>query len=212
MSSQTRVDFAFAVNYVARYSANPEQPHMDAVVRIYADLAGTPDLGIQYARREFRVFAFSDADFAGCLDTRRSTTGYVFTLGAGPVSWSSRRQNSVSTSTVEAEYMAVSAACKEAIWLRWFINDLGITKVTLPFISIGIDNEAAEGLTRNPLLHDRAKHIDIQYHFVRERVLKTKDVKTCRVLTADNLADILTKPMLEEKFQVMVERLGMRKG
>jgi hypothetical protein len=89
------------------------------------------------------IIAFSDADFAACLDTRRLITGYVFLFGTGPVSWGSRRQKSVSTSTMEAEYVAAFIAAREAVWLRNFINDLQITGLHFPVIALGIDNDVA---------------------------------------------------------------------
>jgi len=212
---QTRVDMAFATNYVARYCANPEKSHMDAVTRIYAYLSGTTDSGLFFARTNTSlpqlISGFADADFAGCIDTRRSTTGYVFLFGTGPVSWASKRQKSVSVSTMEAEYVAASIASREAIWIRNFVNDLQIDKLHFPHIKVGIDNMAAEGLTRNPILHDRAKHIDIHYHFVRERVIQHKDIVTHRVSSGENLADILTKPLTEDIFRGLARRLGMRR-
>ena len=140
IASCTRPDIAQAVGALARYMAAPTTAHWTAVKHILRYLAGTPDYGITYGPDTFSLAAYCDASYAGCLDTRRSTTGYVFILNGGAITWSSRLQSTVAVSTTEAEYMAAAAATKEALWLRTLFADLGLP---VPCINIAADNQAA---------------------------------------------------------------------
>lgn len=126
-SNQTTPHIAFATGYVSRYATNPNQTHMSAVDRIFAYLKNDPGKAIIYSGKHgLQLRGFVDSDFAGCEDSRRSSTGWAFTLAGGPVSWSSQRQKKVATSTMDAEYIAGAEAVKEAVWIRNFINDLHI--------------------------------------------------------------------------------------
>ena len=115
------------------------------------------------------LYGFSDSDWAGDLDTRRSTSGYVFRIGDGTVNWSSKRQQTVARSSTEAEYVALSAAAQESIWLRRLLKDVGYESKTPT--TIYEDNNGAIDLSKNPKFHNRTKHIDVAYHFARERVI-----------------------------------------
>ena len=149
---------------------------------------------------------YCDADFAADLDTRRSTTGYVFLLGGGAISWSSRRQQTVAASTCEAEYMAAAAAAKEALWLRKLSDDLqlGVT-AAIPILA---DNQGAIQLLKNPISSARSKHIDVLYHFARERVARG-EVAFRYVRTALNVADSLTKAVAAEKVDFCRRSMGV---
>ena len=209
----TRPDIAEAVGVVSRFSADPTEEHMKAVDDIYAYLKGTANLGLHFKRNcaNQDLHAYVDADWAGCPDTRRSTTGYVVKLAGGPVSWSSRRQRTVATSTCEAEYIAGYKAAQEIIWIQNMINDLRINGLKVTSTTLLIDNNAALKLSRNPELHDRTKHIELKYHFLRDLTLSGR-INTQRVDTKDNLADLLTKPLPRDTFEVLREGLGMDKG
>ena len=210
-SNQTGPDIAFATGYVARYASNPDQVHMDAVDRIFAYLSSDPSKGLHYSGREgLQVRGFVDSDFAGCEDSRKSTTGWVFTLAGGPVSWSSRRQATVAQSTMDAEYIASAEAAKEAVWIRNFINDLRIPGCYIESVPLYIDSNAALKLTRNPEFHSKSKHIDVKHHFIREKV-ESKEINTQRVDTKDNLADILTKALPRPTHEDLTKRLGMER-
>lgn len=141
------------------------------------------------------LVGYCDADFASDLDTRRSTTGYVFVYNGGAISWSSRRQQTVAASTTEAEYMAAAAAIKEALWLKKLLTDLRIRSDT---IVIRADNQGAIKLLQNPITSMRSKHIDVIYHFARERVAR-KEVAFVYVRTEHMLADVLTKALSKAK-------------
>ncbi len=138
------------------------------------------------------MVGFSDSDWAGDIESRRSVSGYMFQLCGAPISWKSKKQTSVALSTAEAEYMALSSAAQEAVWLRKFLNELKL-KQEAPMV-LYEDNQAAISMARNTH-HGRTRHIDIRYHFVRETVGNgTVELRYCR--SNQMLADILTKGLI----------------
>ena len=205
LTNCTRPDIAQAVGRLSRYTAEPRTTHWKAATAVLQYLAGTRNRGIRFDSGVGLV-AFSDSDWAGCQDTRRSTTGYVFTMNSGAVAWSSRVQPTVAGSTQEAEYMAAAAAAKEALWLRKILPELG---VSVGATTIAVDNQSCKLLLENPLETQRSKHIDIMHHFVRERVQKG-ELKFKYVPTDENVADILTKPLPKAKFEVFRMGLGVK--
>lgn len=193
LPTMTRPDLAYAISMCGRYNANPTQDHMDAIDRVYAYVKATSNVGITYTGQPQEVQGYVDADWVGCLDTRRSTTGWVFTLAGGPISWSSKRQGTVSMSTTEAEYIAATEAVKEALWIKRFINDLQ-TKYQISSVPIYIDNNSAYKLTQNPEGHHRTKHIDARHHFIRDAV-QSGDITMKWISGKENPADMFTKPL-----------------
>ncbi|CAL9007073.1 unnamed protein product, partial [Prunus brigantina] len=137
------------------------------------------------------VVGYVDSDYAGDLDKRRSTTGFVFSIAGGPVSWRSILQSTVALSTTEAEYMAVTEAIKEAIWLQGLLDDLGVQQ---DHVDVHCDSQSAIYLAKNQVHHARTKHIDVRFHFVRE-IIDEGDILLQKIGTADNPADMLTKPV-----------------
>ena len=210
-SLKTRIDIAFPVNYCARYMANPSQDHVNALLKIWRYLLYRPNIGLLYDCQGDNLYikGYSDADWAVDLDGRRSTTSYIFSLSSdiglnNPVSWNSMLQKSVALSSCEAEYMAMKEAIKEAIYLANIFNYINIQLGLgyLPNIpTILVDNESAIKLGQNPEFHKRSKHIDIQYHYIREAIQEGK-VKLTYINTKRQLADLLTKnvngPLFEE--------------
>ena len=209
----TRPDIAEAVGVVSRFCANPTEEHMKAVDDVYAYLKYTANLGLHFKRNcaNRDLHAYVDADWAGCPDTRRSTTGYIVKLAGSPVSWSSRRQRTVAMSTCEAEYVAGYKAAQEIIWIQNMINDLRIEALEVTSTPLLIDNNAALKLTRNPELHDRTKHIELKYHFLREMTLSGR-INAQRVSTKDNQADLLTKPLPRNAHENLTRALGMHQS
>ena len=189
----TRPDLAFAAGYLARFVAHPGPAHVAAAKHLLRYVKGTLDLGVIYRRNGSVLSGTSDADWAGCLDLRRSTTGYVFSLADGPISWSSHRQHTVALSSLEAEYQAVASAAREAIWLKRLLTNLGFASLCERPI-IRVDNEGAIALARHPSNHDRTKHIDTLHHFVRDQV-DARTLRLVRVDTGDNTSDLLTKSL-----------------
>ncbi|GJZ17424.1 retrovirus-related pol polyprotein from transposon TNT 1-94 [Tanacetum coccineum] len=185
----TRPDIAHAVGVVSRYMAEPGREHWEAVKRILRYIKGTSDVALCFGESDLIVKGYVDSDYAGDLDGSKSTTGYVFTLCGGTVSWVSKLQSVVAMSTTEAEYVAVAQASKEAVWLKMSLEEIGHEqeKITLFY-----DNQSALYLARNPAFHSKTKHIRVQYHFVREKVEEgTVDMQ--KIHTDDNVADYLTK-------------------
>jgi hypothetical protein len=174
------------------------------VKRIFRYLRGTSDVGLIYGSdTECLVTGYSDSDYAGDVDTRRSMTGYVFTLGGSVVSWKATLQPTVTLSTTEAEYMALTEAAKEGIWLKGLVSDLGLHHDQA---TVYCDSLSAICLAKDQVHHERTKHIDVRYHFLRsERRIRVK-----KVGTADNPADMFTKPVPHSKFQHCLDLLNIR--
>ncbi|KAJ9525163.1 hypothetical protein QJQ45_020718 [Haematococcus lacustris] len=193
----TRPDIAFAVGALARHMSAPTKQHWSAACSVLCYLKGTADQGLLFGGVS-GLQGYSDADYAGDKDTARSTTGYLFTLNGGAISWSSRLQPTVAMSTAEAEYMAASSAAKEALWLRKLMRDL---QLDASCVHLGCDNQAAIQLLHNPMATSRAKHIDVHHHFVRERISRG-EVAFHYCHTSSMLADILTKPLAAVQFNM----------
>jgi hypothetical protein len=167
-----------------------------AVKRIFRYLQGTLQMKLQFgATPSNEVLGYCDADWGGDLEDRRSTTGFVFMIGGGAISWSSKRQPTIALSTTEAEYMANTQATKEAIWITKLMMDLGYMEKKM--MVIRCDNQGAISLTKNPTHHARTKHIDVQHHFVRERV-ENGEVRFECCPTEHMVADVLTKALSKE--------------
>ena len=152
------------------------------------------------------LIGFSDADYAGDIETRRSTTGYVFYLANGAVSWSSQRQKLVTLSTNEAEYLAASVATRELVWLRKLLKDIGCP--CAEETTLFVDNQSTIQLVKNPVYHKRTKHIDIRYHFVREKI-ESKDALVEYVPSEKQRANIFTKALPRERFRNLCEKLNL---
>ncbi len=205
LSVTTRPDIAQAVGVLSKFMSNPMSAHWQAAKGVLRYLTGTLDYGITFAGGDTTVIGYCDADFAGDLDTRRSTTGYVFIMNGGAISWQSKRQPTVAASTTEAEYMAAAQATKEALWLRKLLADLKLDTGTM---IIKADNQSAIKILKNPILSARSKHIDVIYHFARERVAR-QDVKFEYIDTEHMIADALTKAVPKTKFDYCCSGMGI---
>jgi histone deacetylase 1/2 len=183
---------SFAVNKVCQYLSQPTTAHYEAVKRIMRYVRGTVSNGLRFRRSSSTGLSiFTDADWAGCSDDRRSTGGFAVFLGPNLVSWSSRKQPTVSRSSTEAEYKALANGTAEAVWIQSVLKELGVYQSQPPVL--WCDNLGATYLSANPVFHARTKHIEIDFHFVREKVaLGALDVRF--ISTADQLADVFTKP------------------
>jgi hypothetical protein len=207
LATNTRPDIATSVGTLCRFISNPGRQHWNAALRVLRYLTATINHGIQYSTQDECVSAlegYSDADWAGDPDTRRSTTGYIFTLAGGTVSWKSKLQNSSALSSVEAEYIAVCSTSREAKWIRKLLTELKFPPVG-PTI-IREDNQGCIAVTSNNRTDSRTKHIDVKYHFVREMV-KSKEIELQYTPTENMLADFLTKPISAAKYRWCCEKL-----
>lgn len=210
-----RPDIAASISILSQFSAKPTQAHLQAAKRVLHYLKGTQDYRLhlgaidQKNQGEIRLYGFSDANWGNDLDTRRSTSGYIFFISEGPISWASKRQSTVALSSTEAEYMALTQAAKEAIWLRRLLAELGF-RTQEPTI-IHEDNQSAIALAKNPVYHARSKHIDIQHHFIRDKV-ESGEVDLSYTPTENMIADVLTKPLPKTRFRDLVISMGLRQA
>ena len=206
----TRLDISHAVGTVRRYMHNPRKERWQAVKWILRYIQKTLDVGLIFDNDDMvgqHVVGYCDSNYAGDLDKRRSTTGYVFTLAKAPVSWKSTLQSTVALSTTEAEYMAITEAIKEAIWLQGLLDDLGVGQKQ---VTVFCDSQSAIHLAKNQVYHARTKHIDVRYHFVRE-IIEEGGVLVQKIKTDDNPADMLTKVMTTIKFNHCLDLINIAK-
>ena len=202
----SRPDIMYSTCLCARYQANPREPHLIDVKRIFRYLKGEPNLWLWYPREtDFNLVGYSDSDFAGCKIDRKITSGSCQFLGGRLVSWFSKKQKSISTSTAEAEYIAAGSCCAQILWMKHQLQDYGLSYTKVP---IYCDNQSAIAMTGNPVQHFLTKHISIRYHFIREHV-QQKEIKMHFIPTYQQLADIFTKPLPEAVFIKLVNELGM---
>ncbi|GJR40446.1 retrotransposon protein, putative, ty1-copia subclass [Tanacetum coccineum] len=206
-------DIEYAVSVVSTYLANPGKKHLEAVKRILKYLRGTANVGLVYGTNRGNhvdVTGFVDSDYAKdpdkCLSISRSY--YRFLVQGCVVSWKATLQHVVALSTTEAEYMVLTEAAKEAIWLKGLLEELG---VELNTVAVNCDNQGVIHLSRNHVFHERTKHINVRYHFIRE-VLEANTVKVLKMGTEHNAADALTKVVPGLKFQHCLELLNVGVG
>ncbi|KAJ1262218.1 hypothetical protein BS78_09G090000 [Paspalum vaginatum] len=207
--THTWPDISFAVGYVSRFMEDPHKDHMAAVKHLLRYIAGSCELGLAYPRRKKTsddLIGFSDSDMGGDIDGRKSTSGMVFFLETCPISWQSQKQKIVALSTWEAEYIAGAAATCHGVWLRRLLKEIIGQAVAAPIL--GIDNKSAIELAKNPVFHNRSKHIDIKFHFIRDCV-ERKLVILEQVGTDQQLADVFTKPLGKNSFEKMKTLVGM---
>ncbi len=204
----TRPDIAYAIGKLSQHSQNPRTHDWIAVKRVLRYINGTRNFGILYdGSRMLTIDGFADADWGGCKMTRKSTSGAVLLVAEGAVSWRSKKQTCVATSTCEAEYIATCLAAKESIWLARLIADLLNQEEPSPVL-IKVDNGGAIDTSYNTSMNQRNKHIDLQYHFVRDAVQSNRvTVEYCP--TSDQIADELTKPLDRVQFEKLRTLAGL---
>jgi hypothetical protein len=207
LAISTHPDISYVVQQLSQYLDSYLSDHWDAAIRLVHYLKGTRDLKLHLGSHlPITLHAFTDSDWANCLDTCRSVSGYVCSLGSGTVSWAACKQKVVAASTCEVEYVAAFEAAKECIWLRTLLNAIGYQQ-KLPMI-ISCNNNATKTLSEDPLLHSRIKHIDIKYHFLREHV-QSGNLNITYVNTHYNVADMFTKVLDAKQFVYLCNYLGL---
>jgi hypothetical protein len=206
----TRPDIAFAVGYVSRFMEAPTTEHLAAVKRIIRYVAGTIDYGCCYKRgsAEAKLLGFSDADMGGDVDTRKSTTGVLFFFGPCAITWQSQKQKVVALSSCEAEYIAGTTAACQGTWLAQLLAELRSEQPRT--FTLKMDSQSAIALSKNPVHHERSKHIDVRFHFIRNCIVDRK-MEVEHVRTEEQLADILTKPLGRDRFCELRVQLGVGK-
>jgi hypothetical protein len=211
----TRPDLGYAVSLLGRFSANPGPEHWNCMKHVLRYLQRTKNMVIEYnGNTPFNFHGFSDSDWAEDRATRRSTSGNVFLMAGGAISWASKRQATVAVSSTEAEYMAAAFAAKELIWLRQLLLELERQFIDpderndLPATILYGDNTGSNSLTRNPEHHQRTKHIDVIYHFIRERV-ESNEIDVIYIPTEEMTADLLTKALPYVNHQRHVQHMSL---
>lgn len=202
----TRPDISFAVGRLSQFLCDTSQDHWLAAVRVLNYLASTSSLRLSLGGADFSVHVYCDADWAEDWHDRKSTSGFTYLVGCGPILGKSRKHQTVSLSSTEAEYKSLSDSCREAFWLRNLLSELHLWPTSA--IPLHIDNEGAEALVKNLSPHSCTKHIHTRYHFVRECV-DLQDVSIRHVKYVDMLADLLTKPLEKTLLFCQREMLGI---
>ena len=202
-------DIAFVVGVLERYQSNPGIDHWRAAKKVMRYLQGTKDYMLMYRRTySLEVIGYSDADFAGCVDSRKSTSGYIFKLADGAVSWRSAKQTLTATSTMEAEFISCFEASSHGVWLKSFISGLRIVDSISRPLKLYCDNSPAVFMAKNNKSGSRSKHIDIKYLAIRERVREMKVVIE-HISTELMIVDPLTKGMPPKYFKDHAVQMGL---
>ena len=203
----TRPDIMYSVSLVSRYMEYPTEEHLLAAKRILRYLQGTRDFGLFYRKgTKSNLLGFTDSDFVGDQDDRRSTSGYAFMFGTGAITWSSKKQPIVTLSSIEAEFVAATACTCQAIWLRRILEEFQFKQ--LEATQVFCDNNSSIKLSKNPVLHGRSKHIDVRYYFLRE-LTKEKIVELIHCKSEDQVVDLFTKPLKLASLQKLRALLGV---
>ncbi|XP_017185703.1 uncharacterized mitochondrial protein AtMg00810-like [Malus domestica] len=205
----TRPDLSFAVNLVCQYMHSPRHSHFQAVKRIFRYLKGSIDLGLWFPKCSSSpsITAFSDADWAGCPLDRKSTGGFCIFLGSSLISWSAKKQPTVARSSTEAEYRSLANTAAELTWICKLLVDLAYQSPSIPHL--WCDNVSALSLAKNPLCHARTKHVELDYHYIREKVL-AREVSVHYICTQQQVADICTKALAKDRFHSLRNKLSLR--
>lgn len=206
LSVCTRPDISYTMSYLSQFNNNYGTEHWKAAKRVLRYLKGTIDIGLCYDASTSPIKGYVDADWGGCIEDRRSYTGYSFILGGSPISWDARKQRTVALSSTEAEYMALTEAAKESIYLRNFLTELHLNAIA--DITVFGDNMGALKLAENSIFHGRTKHIDIKHHFIRE-ALRNGFLKVSHIPTEEMVADVLTKSLGKPKHLTCLKLMGI---
>ncbi|CAL8169979.1 unnamed protein product [Prunus armeniaca] len=203
----TRPDVMYAASLLARYMHGPSNKHYGIAKRVLRYIKGTLDYGLHYMKGKKAVLVgFCDSDWGGSLDDSKSTSGYAFSFGSGVFSWASVKQNCVALSTAEAEYISAAEATTQAIWLKFVLEDFG--ELQAEATPLQCDNTSAISITKNPVFHQRTKHIDRRYHFIKD-ALQQGIVDLVYCPTKEQVADIFTKALPKERFNYLRDKLGV---
>jgi hypothetical protein len=200
----TRPDIAYSVNQLCQHMHAPTSVHLTAAKRVLRYLKGSADHGLHYHKGSLTLNAFCDSDWAGNPDDRRSTTGFGIFFGPNLISWSAKKQHIVSRSSTEAEYRSLSLTTAELFWIRMVLREMHISLPSPP--TLWCDNSGALALASNPVFHARTKHIEVDVHFVREKVAN-RDIQLHHLSTLEQLADIFTKGHTADRFCYLRHKL-----
>ncbi|XP_058726167.1 secreted RxLR effector protein 161-like [Vicia villosa] len=208
LTTATQPDLSYVSSLLIRYIENPSVKHILVAKRVLRYLKGTADFGILYKKGGVNeLVAYTDIDYAGDVDDRKSTSGYVFMLSSGAVSWCSKKQPVVSLSTTEAEFITTASYACQAVWLQRILSNLNQISESKG-ISVNCDNSSTIKLSKNPVLHGCSKHIDVRFHFLRE-MSKEGIVSLIYCASQEQLEDLMTKPLKLGVFLKLRKSLGV---
>ncbi|GKC80648.1 hypothetical protein Tco_1131422 [Tanacetum coccineum] len=194
----------FSVCLCTRFQEAPKTSHLEAVKRIFRYIKGTSHLGLWCPKgTSLETIVYADSDHAGDYVNRKSTSGVCTFMGCCLTSWFPKKQTAIANSTIEAEYVSARKACQQALWMKQALVDYDIKLDDIPVLC---DNKGAIDQSKNPVLHSRTKHIEVRHHFLRDNVQKG-NITIEKVTSEDNIANILTKPLKREPFNIL--RLGL---
>lgn len=206
--SHTRPDIAYAVSVVSQFMHNPSEDHMSAVMRILPYLKSSPGKGLMFSKHShLNVEGYTDADWAGNILDRKSTSGYFTFVGGNLVTWRSKKQKVVALSSAEAEFRGMAKGLCELLWLKRLLTEVGLPPGSA--MNLFCDNKAAIDISHNPIQHDRTKHVEVDRHFIKQN-LEEKIIQFPFVKSEDQLADILTKAVSSRAFYDSLDKLGVR--
>ena len=203
----TRPDIAYGVGLISRYMVKPTTSHLVAAKRIMRYVKGTSSYDIQYSKNQSgELIGYSDYDWSGDKDDKKSIVAYVFMIGNAAFSWSSKKESIVALSSCEADYIAASMTACQAQWINMLLMELKLIKNEK--MELRIDSKSAIDLAKHLVAHGRSKHIETKFHFLRDQVNNGKlEVKYCK--TDEQIADLLTKPLKSSSFLYLKKKLGM---
>ena len=204
----TRPDLMYAASLLSRFMQSPSHFHLGAAKRVLRYVQGTTDLGLSFQKNHaLNLVGYCDSDLGGSLDDMKSTSGYCFSFGSAIFSWLSKKQQSVAQSSAEAEYISASVATSQAIWLRKILADLGHHQIEGTVLYC--DNKSAIAMAKNPVHHNRTRHIALKHHFIRQAI-EDKEIQLEFCRSEEQLSDIFTKALPRERFQQLRAKLGIR--
>ncbi|XP_031255632.1 uncharacterized protein LOC116113620 [Pistacia vera] len=205
--TMTRPDISYVVHILSQFMHQPKQSHMDAAIKVLKYLKGCPGLGLLLPRDgNFDITAYCDLDWGTCPMTRKSLIGFCIKIGGSLISWKTKRQSTISLSSAEAEYRAMAKTTCEIVWILGLVKDLGI-KTGKP-VTLYCNNKAAIYIAANPVFHERTKHIEIDCHFVKEKI-EEGIIRTRQIRTSEQPADIFTKPLCSRQHSYLLRKLGV---
>ncbi|KAK2398761.1 putative mitochondrial protein [Trifolium repens] len=204
----SRPDLMFAASLLSRFMSKPSHLHLGAAKRVLRYVMGTMEHGIRFEKNsKLEAKGYCDNDWAGSVDDMKSTSGYVFNLGSGVISWCSKKQDTVAQSSAEAEYLAAGLATQQSLWLKRILQDIGEKQEGS--LQLHCDNKSAIAMAKNPVFHSRTRHINIKHHFIRS-VIEEGDVQLIFCSSQEQLADIFTKALPRGRFQQLREAMGVK--
>jgi hypothetical protein len=206
VSRGTRPDITYAVSHISQFMEEPRTTHLKAAQRVFKYLKGTRDFRLVLGGKNTTLFGYSDADWASQIH-RRSISGFAFFLGIGAVTWSSKKQPIVTLSSTESEYVALTHAAKELLWLQKLLTDLSFI-YSNSTTTLFCDNQGAITLSKDSTYHARTKHIDVHFHFIRQTVMQGR-ASLIYCPTDDMIADAFTKALNRFKLQKFRDLLGV---